>query len=493
MSSITLFFIYLINQIFTSCQSCITRFDVYDECEHHLSLGCCTLGTAFVCSGVNVTNADNFADEIPQTCASLTIANTNKSFINDGDWKFLYNLTNLEQMSFNNHKISNLGNLKSIYLKDLVQLKLLSLSHGNLRIFPVEKFTNLLSLKYLSLNCNKLQSIGEGRWNFSLLIDLILSNNRITAVRAEQLKGLETLSKLDLSYNRISYFSSKVLDSMPNLRYLLLLSNRLVHVSDRGQQHTKLIFWGTSSNLFVSLKPFIFNGLKSLRTIDYSRNRIKEPPTVNSTNYVIPILFLSLQFNLIELLSPLFFDHFPELKGINVASNRIRHIEENTFRSVSNLTSIAMHGNQIQTIPQQLFQHLEILDIIELQHNRIQIIHPRVLHSLTTDVQLFIHHNPIVCDCQAISLIQWLSRSAVSRVYFPTCQSPVKLQNRSLYNVQLPESCPNSTLMPASTDVTPTSYRNPPMDQSTFIFIMAAFILVSACVLCVYALYVTHK
>ncbi|KAJ8050103.1 Leucine-rich repeat-containing protein 15 [Holothuria leucospilota] len=478
----TVFFISLLSRIFISHGVCINHFDVYDECANPFPSGCCVFGSAFICNGVNVTDANDFADEIPQTSSDLFIANTNKSFINDGDWKFLYNLSYLQELSFNNHKISNLGNLKSVYLKDLVQLKLLSLSVGNLRKFPVEQFTNLMSLRYLDLSCNKLQSIGEERWNFSLLNDLILSNNRLTAVRAEQLKGLGTLSTLDLSYNRISYFSAKVLESMPNLKYLHLSFNRLLHVSDHSQRHTKLIFWGISSNLFVSLEPSIFHDFKSLHTIDYTKNSIKDPPRVYSKNNETSAVVLSLQFNVIEILSPLFFDHFPHLNGINVANNRIRQIEENAFRSVPNVTVISLSDNKINTIPIQLFQHLKNIEILNVQFNRIQILHPQFLLSLNTDVQLFIYGNPILCDCQAVPLLKWLILSATPPSTFPSCQSPEELQNQSIYDSKLPEDCHYSTSIPASTEITPTSYRNPLNRDVTFMLIIGSLIVVLICI-----------
>ncbi|KAJ8050152.1 Leucine-rich repeat-containing protein 15 [Holothuria leucospilota] len=451
-------FISLVSRILISHQACESHPDFYDECENPFPSGCCTLGTAFICNGANLTDVNHFADEIPQTCTSLTVANTNGSFINNGDWKFLSNLTNLEELSFFSQKMSHLWDLKPFYLKDLVKLKVLTLAYGDLHKFPVEKFTNLMSLMYLNLRCNKFQSIGEGNWNFSSLNTLVLTENRITQVTSEQFRNLDNLSTLDLSHNRIYFFSLKVLDSMPNLKHVKLSFNRLTHVSDYRLQHVNVKTFTLNSNLFASLEPFVFNGLKSLQNIDYRNNSIKEPPMINSQNSVPSALRLSLQFNVIEILSPQFFDNFPHLKNINVADNRIRHIEEDAFRSVPNLTVINMRINEIDTIPRQLFQHLGNLVIVELQFNRIQVLDVHVLTPLPRYVKIYIHDNPIVCDCQVIPLAKWLSLSATPLNNFPTCQSPEDLQNQNIYYAKLPQDCPHSTQKPVTTSIIPTSY-----------------------------------
>ncbi|KAJ8050875.1 Leucine-rich repeat-containing protein 15 [Holothuria leucospilota] len=479
----TVFFIFLVSGIITINNACKSHFRVYNDCENHFLSGCCTLGKIFVCSVVNLTNSNDFAKEIPKTISVLTVANIKTSFINNGDWKFLSNLTNLMELSFINNRMSILYDLKSVYLNDLDKLKLLSFALGDLRIFPVEKFKNLSSLRYLDLHCNQLQSVGDGHWNFSVLNELILSNNRLTAVRAGQLKGLENLSKLDLSYNRISYFSMKVLDAMPMLTYLSLSFNRLGHISDSSQQHSNLYFLGLSCNLFVGLEPLVFNGLKSFHSVDYYNNTIKYPPSGNSKNTVSLALALSLSSNVIEVLSPHYFDNFPHLNRIKVENNNIRHIEETTFRSVHNVTSIDMSLNQIHSIPRKLFQHLQKLVIVELQFNRIQTFHPFLFNHLAPHLQLFADDNPIVCDCQALPLLMWLSDSEMSLENFPRCQSPKEVQSQSIYYVKLLSDCPHSTRMPSSTYVTPPSYTSPPRDHGTLSLTLAAcaFVMILIC------------
>ncbi|KAJ8049953.1 Leucine-rich repeat-containing protein 15 [Holothuria leucospilota] len=468
-----------------SHQICINHYDVYSDCENPFPSGCCSIGTAFVCDGVNLTHAHELTDEIPQSCTNINIANAKNSFISNGDWKFLSNLTNLRELSFFNTKISSLWDLKSVYIKNLGKLKRFSLAFGELQIFPGVIFTKLSSLRYLNLKCNMLQDIGDGNWNFSSLNTLFLNNNRITAVTAGQFKGLRNLSKLDLSYNRIGYFSLKVLDCMPNLQYLILSFNRLAYLSEYIGQNLNLESIFLHSNQFESFDPFVYNGFKSLKFIDFHNNNIKDSPNVNSIKNLTSLMRLSLSVNAIKHLTPLFFDSFPCLHKASVAHNGMHYIDETTFRSVPNLTSIIMAHNQIHTIPRQLFQHLQKLDIIELQFNRIQIFDPIFLNHLSPQVQLFIDGNPLVCDCQAVPLLKWLRQSETPPHLFPECRSPTALQNQSIYYAELPQDCSNTTGMTVYPNDPTTLYPSEPgYDEYTlYLYLIAGtFIMMLMCI-----------
>ena len=110
-----------------------------------------------------------------------------------------------------NNGISNMSEFKSSYVANLAILEHLAIGRNNLDSFPVEKFRALTGLVYLNLECNQLQTLGEGQWNLPLLETLHLYSNQITSVRAVQLNGLVNLRRLEMSNNRITYFSLKIL------------------------------------------------------------------------------------------------------------------------------------------------------------------------------------------------------------------------------------------------------------------------------------------
>ncbi|KAJ8050776.1 Leucine-rich repeat-containing G-protein coupled receptor 6 [Holothuria leucospilota] len=145
---------------------------------------------------MNLTSADDLADEISKSVAVVVIANSNASFIRNGNWNFLSNLTELEHLTFMNNEMTNLSEFKSSYVDNLIILNFLMIGRNNLKIFPVEQFTALKKLEYLSLECNQLQTIGEAQWNLPHLESLSFYSNQIS-VRAVQLNGLINLRRLD--------------------------------------------------------------------------------------------------------------------------------------------------------------------------------------------------------------------------------------------------------------------------------------------------------
>ncbi|KAJ8036237.1 Platelet glycoprotein V [Holothuria leucospilota] len=439
----------LLCKLYISQQFCPDQnkhYNVYDQCEYPFPSGCCSLYSAFSCNGVNLTNASELGDEIPKSVDSVIIANSNTSFIKNGNWSFLSNLTDLKQLSFYNNNIKNISELESVYLENLHILETLVISRNNLKLFPVKKFSKLKTLTYLSLNCNNLQAIGEGPWNLPTLDTLQLNENQITSVREGQLKGLSNLTKLDLSYNRITYFSLKVLDSMPKLQVLEIFHNQLVYISEYKALHTNLYHVNLENNLFESIQNLAFTGLKELKSLIIASNRIKDQPNTAYDANMTSVRDFSLKLNKIEKLSPLFFDNFPGIDSISVSWNRIRHISESTFRSVPDITRMDLSHNEIMAIPRNLFQHLHDLNFIELQYNRIYALSPDVYRSLSKHTTLFLYDNPIVCNCSAVPLVKWLKGSETWDARYPTCQFPESLQNQKIHLAELPNNCSDLSL-----------------------------------------------
>ncbi|KAJ8019482.1 Leucine-rich repeat-containing protein 15 [Holothuria leucospilota] len=396
---------------------------------------------------MNVTTAFELYEEIPKSMKSLLIANSNATFIHNGNWGFLSNLTNLEQLSFINNNITNIAEFKSIYMEDLDILETLLITNNNLKLFPVDKFANLKRLKSLDLSCNQLRTVGQGPWDLSLLQTLRLNYNQIESVRGGQLRGLSNLITLDLSNNIITYFSLKVLASVSKLKFLELYNNRLLYVSEYNVLHKNLTYISLSNNYFESLSPLVFTGLQALGSLAFTRNQIKDTPSTNYNDTMTSVKRLSLKLNGIERMTPFFFDGFPELESIILSYNRIRHVAYNTFRSVPNLVAIDFSYNEIHSIPGNLFQHLNNLFLIELESNRINTLPPDIFRSLSKLTTLYIYNNPIACNCSVVPLIQWLRRAMMSSVYHPTCQSPESLRNQIISLVDLPSNCSDSSLV----------------------------------------------
>lgn len=133
------------------------------------------------------------------------------------------NLKNLEKLSLDRNRISEIKNLD-----ELVGLEFLNLSHNY--ITEISGLNSLVNLKNLNLSFNNISSI-TGLDRSEKLQVLHLSNNAI-----EEIKGLDKLldlKVLTLSNNKIERIEN--LDNLENLKKLEISENRIQKIS--GLEH----------------------------------------------------------------------------------------------------------------------------------------------------------------------------------------------------------------------------------------------------------------
>ncbi|XP_048368574.1 adhesion G protein-coupled receptor A2 isoform X1 [Sphaerodactylus townsendi] len=102
-------------------------------------------------------------------------------------------------------------------------------------------------------------------------VTLILSNNKIAALKNGSFFGLGALEKLDLKNNLISTIQPGAFLGLSNLKRLDLSSNRIGCISEGiFQGLTNLIRLNVSGNIFSSLQFGVFDHLLSLKVIDFA-------------------------------------------------------------------------------------------------------------------------------------------------------------------------------------------------------------------------------
>ncbi|KAF4519525.1 hypothetical protein B566_EDAN010710, partial [Ephemera danica] len=122
------------------------------------------------------------------------------------------------------------------------------------------------------------QTLVECRWR---LLALSVSNNRISTVSPDALRGLTSLKSLDLSDNRIATLPREFLLVAPSLRALSLDGNRIIPNREdggtllEGPNLTRLSL--QRCNLGY-LSPSALSQLPSLEILDVSANQLTEIP-----------------------------------------------------------------------------------------------------------------------------------------------------------------------------------------------------------------------
>ncbi|KFB51670.1 AGAP007443-PA-like protein [Anopheles sinensis] len=200
-------------------------------------------------------------------------------------------------------------------IRNLEQLKVLTITRCAVKEFSFDLFTNNLKLDTLDLSFNEIRSIVPTTIStpFTLPIEnLYLQNNLLEKLDMTAFVSLGALRGLDLSYNNLLTIAAQstvtwpavdfwnlqnnnltTLDlqwlSAPNLQRLLLDSNKFQAVPQRLRRFPSLQLVAMSDNLLKSIDLAPFNGLPNLNSIDFSYN--KEARGIRATRPVsLPML-----------------------------------------------------------------------------------------------------------------------------------------------------------------------------------------------------------
>ncbi|XP_037742475.1 adhesion G protein-coupled receptor A2 isoform X1 [Chelonia mydas] len=102
-------------------------------------------------------------------------------------------------------------------------------------------------------------------------VSLLLSNNKITALKNGSFFGLRALEKLDLKNNLISTIQPGAFLGLSELKRLDLSNNRIGCLSASVFQGlANLLRLNMSGNIFSSLQPGVFDELPSLKVVDFA-------------------------------------------------------------------------------------------------------------------------------------------------------------------------------------------------------------------------------
>ncbi|KAM6295170.1 amphoterin-induced protein 1 [Aegotheles albertisi] len=139
------------------------------------------------------------------------------------------------------------------------------------------------------------------------------------------------------------------------------------------------------------------------------------------------------------------FAHAPHLRHLDLSSNRLRALEENLFSDLPELEVLLLYNNEIATVDRAAFENLPRLRKLYLGHNRIARFPLELLRDGTRLPQLalldlsanrlravpagelqalpawlrdrlYLHSNPLACDCPLFQLVARGRRRRLSAV-----------------------------------------------------------------------------
>ncbi|XP_076236814.1 toll-like receptor 7 [Calliopsis andreniformis] len=259
-------------------------------------------------------------------------------------------LTGLTVLRTFNASYNALDSLPEGLFASTRDLREIHLAYNGLRDLPKGIFTRLEQLLVLNLAGNRLGSDRVDDTTFLGLIRLIvldLSYNLLTHIDARMFKDLFFLQILDLRNNSIVRIDSNAFLALYNLHTLELSDNKLRTV---GAQLFNGLFvlnrLTLSGNFISSIDPLAFRNCSDLKELDLSGNELTSVP---------------------DALRDLAF-----LKTLDLGENRISDFHNGSFRNLHQLTGLRLIGNDIGNLSRGMLWDLPNLQILNLARNKVQ-------------------------------------------------------------------------------------------------------------------------
>ncbi|KAH8289847.1 hypothetical protein KR054_011873, partial [Drosophila jambulina] len=234
---------------------------------------------------------------------------------------------------------SNFENINETFFEGLPNVKSLVLKFCGIREIASHAFDRLADnpLRTLYMDDNKLPHLPEHFFpEGNQLRILILARNRLHSLNRSDFRNLQHLEELDLRGNRISSFEAAVFAELTSLEFLYLNENRVKRLNAEMFPRTLL----------------------RLYTLSLDRNQIDD---IEAKSF-----------------------HFPRLRHLYLAGNRLSHIRDETFCNLSNLQGLHLNENRIEGFGLEAFACLGNLTSLLLTGNRFQTLDPRVLQNLSS-------------------------------------------------------------------------------------------------------------
>lgn len=279
--------------------------------------------------------------------------------------------------------------------------------------------------------------------NMQNVTKLLLSNNNLTEVPNDFLRGFTDLTWLDMKENNLK-LPERFFDPVPRLQVLELGGNNLTRTDPPFLSNLKdlrlLNLW---KNKLQNLTRAVFSGLSNLEQLDVSTNSIESLP--RDVFYDLKnLLQLSLHSNnFSELPSGLLaenrklkifrlhdnqrslqlaggdFGNLSELVELHLMRNGMATIPEDVFWGASAVTTISLQGNLLEELPLLLFRDQRKLRSLDLSENRIQHLPDNIFIHLENLEILKVGHNKIKTITRSVSPVIWTFLAGLAPIY--TC------------------------------------------------------------------------
>ncbi|KAJ8915740.1 hypothetical protein NQ315_004552 [Exocentrus adspersus] len=299
-------------------------------------------------------------------------------------------------------------------------LEYLDFDHNNFHHIP-RAVSQLKSLKYLYLSSNSLSEIPDGAFeNFChSLKALSLSGNHLTRIPSETLQNCSKISHFNIAFNEIYDINENDFSNWGNNRITSLKSQ--IFADLRELKELSLSF-----NPLRVIDADAFVGLEGLESLEISFGLDREDLPYEIFKPLTNLKWLSIDHNNFHMVPELSLDSLPELKYLNMESNKIRSIPVKLLKSNihAKLQDVRLSNNEIRFIETGTFRSLNSLETILLSGNRVKYIQSESFSDLPSLNKVILSNNFLsrishgaFCNLPALSKLD-LQNNLISEISF---------------------------------------------------------------------------
>ncbi|CAL8103909.1 unnamed protein product [Orchesella dallaii] len=316
---------------------------------------------------------------------SLVLSNNHLKKIDS----FICNGLHLSFVSIDNNKVENVA---PDSFNNCSGIQDLNFSGNKLKQVPTA-IGVLTNLRTLDLGENNITTVGNASYqSLPNLYGLRLTGNFISFIPKDSFTNLPSLKIINLAKNNITGVEPGAFDNNPNLQAVRLDSNRLTDITGLFKNIPNLLWLNISSNQLDYLKYEEFP--QRLQWLDLRSNKIHTLGNcMELENLRIRNLDLSSNF-ITEVAS----SNLPDsIENLNLDHNRIHQIQPYTFYRKPNLTRVVITHNQL----------------VRVDENALRLGPDRA----ASNAEIFIGHNPLLCDCSSMEWLQNINSDDTSGHY----------------------------------------------------------------------------
>jgi len=239
---------------------------------------------------------------------------------------------------------------------------------------------------------------------------LLLGNNNISILENDSFvsRGLNELEVLQADFCQIKTVGLGTFNGITNLKHLSVRGNKISEIiSGTFVKMSSLEYLDLAHNRLEHLEFGVFTGLINLQTVFLAKNKLRylHPDSfVGSPN--LQSLYLS-QNSRLQIPNNRHFIYSHSLKRLGISDCNINSVSVDTFANVSELERLGLMYNNLRSVDINILKALPKLSV------------------------LYLHGNPLQCDCQLQNVWRWCQNHNITRAYketVPKCDTPSELK-----------------------------------------------------------------